>query len=108
MASCVRYIYHELIPKQALNFVFLPAYLEEWLDDNSKKFMYTPLQVSQYPSPHLMAAPWYLDCSTSFITMSKQALHIRIVETAPMEMIELDDEEEEPKESEEAIAEKDT
>ena len=108
MASCIRYIYHELIPKQALNSAFLPAYLEEWLDNNSKKFMYTPLHVSQYPPPHLMIAPWYLDCSAGFVSTSEHALHTRDAETAPVELIELEEDEDEPKEPKEAVAEKET
>ena len=55
-----------------------------------------------------MAAPWYLDCSAGFVPTSEQALYTRVVEMAPIELIELEKDKDEPKEPEEVVAEKET
>ena len=59
--------------------------------------MYTALQVSQYPFPHLTAAALYMDYSGNFVPTSKQALHTRNFETALMELIDLEEEDKESK-----------
>ena len=58
------------------------------MDHSSNKFIYTMLQVSKYPSSHLMVAGWYLDCSGGFIPTSKEALHQSLIEMAPVEIKE--------------------
>ena len=64
------------------------------MDDSSNKFIYTSHRVTKYPSSHLMTAGWYLDCSSGFVPTLEEALHQTLIQTALIEMIDL----EEPKE----------
>ena len=86
-----RYIFHELVPKHALFASFLPAYLEDWMDASSKEFMFTQLQVSQFPTFHLKSGGWYIDCTGGFVPASKEALHRDLTMAAPLELIDLEE-----------------
>ena len=96
-SSFIRYIFHKLLPKGALNSAFFPAFFEEGMDDSSNNFIYTSHQVIKYPSSHLMVTGWYLDCSGGFVPTLEEALHQSLTQTTPVEMVDL----EEPDESQE-------
>ena len=59
--------------KKTLSASFLPAYLEDWVDNGSSKFIYILLQVSMYPSSHLWCIGWYLDFSVKFARAAVEA-----------------------------------
>lgn len=83
---CFRYIYHELIPKEALSASFLPVYVEEWVLDSSPNFMYTD-EHDVYPFAHLKHAGWYLDCSKGFVPPSEVHLFTSLNAEAPADVV---------------------
>lgn len=60
------------------------------MDDSSKEFMFTKLQVSQYPASHLTGVGWYIDCAGGFVPVSEEALHRDLMATSPLELIDLE------------------
>ena len=50
--------------------------------------------MSKYPSPHLKAAGWYLDCSFRFVSTVEEAFHTDLIKRASIEMIDLEELEE--------------
>jgi hypothetical protein len=52
------------------------------------------MQLAKFPSAHLVAGGWYLDCSRGFVPEGEEALYSSLVASAP-EVIELEEEPEE-------------
>ena len=51
-SSCNRYVYHELVAKDALASSFVPGYLQSYVDDFFEVFIYTLEQVERFGLPH--------------------------------------------------------
>jgi hypothetical protein len=83
---CFRYIYHELISKEALFASFLPVYVEEWVLDPFLNFMYID-EHDVYPFAHLKHAGWYLDCSKGFVLPSDVHLFTSLNAEAPADVV---------------------
>ena len=81
-----RYIFHELLPKEALSASFLPVYIEQWVDDSMSDYFYTE-DHEVWPDTHLKQAGWYLDCSKGYIPPSEKALHATLNAEAPLQIV---------------------
>jgi hypothetical protein len=92
--SISRYIHRELVVKNALPRSSLPSFLEDWLDMRYSHCVYTLMQITKFPQPHLVAGGWYLDCSRGFVPELEESLYSNLVSSAP-EVIELEEEPEE-------------
>lgn len=89
-----RYIHRELVVKNAFPSSSLPSFLQEWLDTRYSQCVYTLMQITKFPHPHLVAGGWYLDCSRGFVPEPEESLYSSLVSSAP-EVIELEEEPEE-------------
>lgn len=89
-----RYIHRELVVKNVLPPSSLPSFLQEWLDTTSSHCVYTLMQITKFPHPHLVAGGWYLDCSRGFVPEAEESLYSSLVSSAP-EVLELEEEPEE-------------
>ena len=63
------------------------------MDNSSKEFMFTELQVSQYPTSHLRSVGWYIGCTGGFVPVSKEVLHRDLMATSLLELIDLEESE---------------
>jgi hypothetical protein len=81
-----RYIFHELLPKEALSASFLPVYIEQWVDDSMSDYFYTE-DHEVWLDTHLKQAGWYLDCSKGYIPVSEKALHATLNAEAPLQIV---------------------
>ena len=82
-----RYIVFELIAKKALGLHALPAYMQFYLDDSFKVFMYSVEHVSSFGAPHLRGGAWYLDCRLGFTPLGEEALFSSLSSIAPVEAV---------------------
>ena len=92
--SISRYIHRELVIKNAIPPSSLPSFLDDWLDTRYSHCVYTLMQITKFPHPHLVAGGWYLDCSRGFVPESEESLYASLVSSAP-EVIQLEEEPEE-------------
>ena len=84
---CNRYIVFEFIAKKALELHALPAYMQSYLDDSSKVFMYSADYVSSFGTPHLRGRAWYFDCRPGFTPLGEEALFSSLSSIAPVEAV---------------------
>ena len=62
------------IAKKALGLHSLPEYMQSYLDDSFKLFMYSAEHVSSFGAPHLRGRAWYLDCRPGYMPPGEEAL----------------------------------
>ena len=91
-----KYIFLELIAKKALGLHALPAYMQSYLDDSSKIFMYSVEHVSSFGAPHLRGGAWYLDCRPGFTPLGEEALFSSLSSIAPVEKVPEEEEAAQP------------
>ena len=89
-----KYIHRELVVKNAFPRSSLPSFLEDWLDTRYSHCVYTVLQITKFPHPHLLAGGWYLDCSRGFVPEAEESLYSSLVSSGT-EVLELEEEPEE-------------
>ena len=89
-----RYIHRELVVKNAFPRSSLPIFLEDWVDTRYSHCVYTVLQITKFPHPHLLAGGWYLDCSRGFVPEAEESLYGSLVSSGT-EVLELEEEPEE-------------
>ena len=83
-----RYILFELTAKDALGLHSLPAYLQSYMDNSSKVFMYSAEHVSSFGAPHLRDGAWYLDYRPCYTPLGEEEIFssfssIALVEAVP-------------------------
>ena len=61
------------------------------MDASSKEFIFTQLQVSQFPASHLRTGGWYIDSASGFVPASEEALHRDLMMAASLELINLEE-----------------
>ena len=91
-----KYIVFELIAKKALELHALPAYMQSYLDDSSKVFMYSAEYVSSFGAPHLRGGAWYLDCRPGFTPPGEEALFSSLSSIASVEAVPEEEEASQP------------
>ena len=89
---CNRYILFELTTKDALGLHSLSTYLQLYMDDSSKVFMYSTEYMSSFGALHLKGGAWYLDCRPGFTPPREEAHFSSLSSIAPVEAI-VDEEE---------------
>ena len=82
-----RYILFEFNAKDALRLHSMLAYLQSYMDDSSKVFMYSAEHVSTIGAPHLKSGTWYLDSRLGFTPLGKEALFSFLSIIAPIEAV---------------------
>ena len=80
--------------KNAILFLSLLSFLDNWIDDNSNLCVYTPMQLEKFSCLHLMAGGWYLDCSHGFVLDVEEPFYNSLASFA-LEVIKLEEEPEE-------------
>ena len=95
-SSCNRYVYCELVAKDALASFFVPTYLQPYVDDFSKVFIYISEQVERFGLPHLRGAGWYLDCRVGYTPLGEEALLSLLFVISPIEPVVYEEEPSQP------------
>ena len=86
LCSCFyfcRYIHRELVPKNAFPTSSLPAFLTDWVNEQSLSYMYTGMQIVKFPVAHLLAGGWFLECSRGYVPKEEDDLYNKLVRSAP-------------------------
>ena len=91
-----RYIVFEFIAKKALELHALSAYMQSYLDDSSKVFMYSAEHVSSFGASHLRGGAWYLDCRPGFTPPGEEALFSSLSSIASVEAVPEEEEASQP------------
>ena len=84
---CIMYIHLELVAKDALRLHSMLAYLQSYMDNSSKVFMYSTAHMSIFGAPHLKDGAWYLDCRLGFTPPREEALFSSLSSTALVEAV---------------------
>ena len=82
-----RYIHLEFVAKDSFGLHFVLAYLQSYVDNSSKVFMYSTAHVSTFGALHLRGGAWYLDCQLSFTPPREEALFSFLSSIASVEAI---------------------
>ena len=77
----------ELVVKNALASSSLPTYLSDWVNVFSNLCVYMTTQTTKFPTSHLQAGGWYLDCSRGFVHGKKKVFSASLVSSALEEYI---------------------
>ena len=84
---CNRYIHLELVAKDALGLHSLSVYLQSYVDNSSKVFMYSAAHMSTFGTSHLRGSAWYLDCRLGFTPPREEALFSSLSSIALVEAV---------------------
>ena len=68
-----RYIHLELVAKDALGLYFVPAYLQSYVDNSFKVFMYSAAHMSTFGALHFRGGASNLDCQLGFTPSGEEA-----------------------------------
>ena len=91
-SSYIRYVHYKLVGKEAIRPFFVCAYLEPYMDNSSKVFLYTSKQFERFDSPYLMGAGWYFDCQVDYTSPGEDALVSSLTNLASFEPIVYEEE----------------
>ena len=80
-----RYFKLELFPKKAIQKADLPPFLTTWLDRSSPDCMFSTVQLKTWPTPHLQACPWYIECHFGVTPPEERALFLSLKDVAMVE-----------------------
>ena len=69
-----KYFKNELCGKKAIAKEDFLSFFTTWLDRSSPDYMFSPGQLKNWTSSHLMAYPWYLECNFSVTPPEEEAL----------------------------------
>ena len=75
----------ELYPKKAIQKADLPPFLTTWLDRSSPDCMFSAVQLKTWPTPHLQACPWYIECHFGVTPPEERALFFSLKDVAVVE-----------------------
>ena len=75
----------ELFPKKAIEKADLPPFLTTWLDRSSSDCMFSTVQLKTWPTPHLQACPWYIECHFGVTPPEERALFLSLKDVAVVE-----------------------
>ena len=81
----LRYFKLELFPKKAIQKADLPPFLTTWLDRSSPDCMFSTVQLKTWPTPHLQACPWYIECHFGVTPPEERALFLSLKDVAVVE-----------------------
>ena len=85
MCITLRYFKLELFPKKAIQKADLPPFLTTWLDRSSPDCMFSTVQLKTWPTPHLQACPWYIECHFGVTPPEERALFLSLKDVAVVE-----------------------
>ena len=85
MCLILRYFKLELFPKKAIRKADLPPFLTTWLDRSSPDCMFSTVQLKTWPTPHLQAYPWYIECHFRVTPPKERALFLSLKDVAVVE-----------------------
>ena len=85
MCLILRYFKLELFPKKAIQKADLPPFLTTWLDRSSSDCMFSTIQLKTWPTPHLHACPWYIECHFGVTLPEERALFLSLKDVAMVE-----------------------
>ena len=75
--------------KNVLPLLCMPAFLLDWVNDNSNLCVYTSMQLAKFPLAHLVAGGWYLYCHCRFVHKVEETLYNSLI-SSDIELIELE------------------
>ena len=75
----------ELFPKKAIQKADLPPFLTTWLDRSSPNCMFSTVQLKTWPTPHLQACLWYIECHFEVTPPEERALFLSLKDVAVVE-----------------------
>ena len=81
----ISYVHHELVGKEELGLHFVRIYLQSYVDNTSKVFMYFVTHMSTFGALHLRGGAWYLDCRPSFTSRREEGMFSSLSRIAPVE-----------------------
>ena len=81
----LRYFKLELFPKKAIQKADLPPFLTTWLDRSSLDCMFSTVQLKTWPTLHLQACPWYIECHFGVTPPEERALFLSLKDVAVVE-----------------------
>ena len=85
MCLTLRYFKLELYPKKAIQKADLPPFLTTWLNRSSPDCMFSTFQLKTWPTPHLQACPWYIECHIGVTPPKERALFLSLKDVAVVE-----------------------
>ena len=80
-----RYFKLELFPKKAIQKADLPLILTTWLDRSSLDCMFSIVQLKTWPTHHLQACPWYIECHFGVTPPEERALFLSLKDVVVVE-----------------------
>ena len=86
-SSYIKYAHHKHVPKEAIKPFFVRAYLQLYIDNSSKVFLYTSERFERFSSPHLIGTCWYLDCQMGYTSLGEDTLVSSLITLASFEPI---------------------
>ena len=75
----------ELFPKKAIQKADLPPFLTIWLDRCSPDCMISTVQLKTWPTHHLQACPWYIECHFGVTPLEERALFLSLKDVIVVE-----------------------
>ena len=81
------YVHHELVGKHVLGLLFVPAYLQSYVDNALEDFIYSTTHISTFDAPHLKGSAWYRDCQPGFTPPGEEGLFSSLSKITLVEVV---------------------